>query len=125
MAALTPVTIKGPFETIAANGADFTWTAGSVSTDTIACLGRDILLVWNTDAVTPYWCKVFSEVDERNRDTTVLDAYSLAAGDFAVFGCGLTNSPGWKDSATGLIMLDVENAAVKWAVLRLPTGFPG
>jgi hypothetical protein len=124
MAAITPQTIKGPFEAIAANGADFTWTAGNTGTDTIACNGRDIILAHNTDGANPYTVTITSEDDEKGRSEDIT-TYSLAADEYAVFGVGLTNSPGWKDSATGLITVDVENAAVEWAVLRLPTGYPG
>ena len=124
MAVLTPVTIKGPFEAIAANGADFTFAAGSTGTDTIACNGRDIIIAYNSDPTNPYTITIISEDDEKGRSEDIT-AYSLAAGEYAVFGVGLTNSTGWKDSVTGLITVDVENAAVKWAILRLPTGYPG
>lgn len=123
MAALTITTIKAPFEAIAANGADITFTAGSTGTDTIACNGRDIILAWNTHAIDPYTITILSEDDEKGRSEDI-SAYSLAAGEIAVFGVGLTKSSGWIDSATGLITVDVENAAIKWAVLRLPNGYP-
>jgi len=74
--------------------------------------------------VNPYTITIASEVDEQNR-TGDITTSSLAAGEIAVFGVGLTNSTGWKDSATGLIAVDVENAAIKWGILRLPTGYPG
>ena len=124
MAALTITTILAPFATVAAGAADITFTAGNTGTDTIACTGRDIILAWNTDPTNPYTCTITAEDDEKNRAED-LGPYSLAAGDIAAFGVGLTNSAGWKDSATALITVDVENAAVKWAVLRLPTGYPG
>lgn len=123
MAALTITTIKAPFATIAANGADFTWTAGNTGTDTIAATGREIVLVWNTDGANPYTCTIVAEDDEKGRAEDI-GPYSLAAGEFAAFGVALTNSPGWKDASTGLITVDVENAAVKWAVLKLPDGYP-
>ena len=123
MAALTITTIKAPFEAIAANGADITFTAGSTGTDTIACNGREIILAWNTHAADPYTITILSEDDEKGRSEDI-SAYSLAAGEIAVFGVGLTKSSGWIDSATGLITVDVENAAIKWAVLRLPNGYP-
>lgn len=124
MAALTITQIQGPFELISANEADITFTAGDTGTDTIATNGRDIILAWNTHGSTPYTVTIASEIDETNR-TGDITTYSLAAGEIAVFGVGLTNSAGWKDATTGLITVDVENAAVKWAILRLPTGYPG
>jgi hypothetical protein len=124
MAAITIQTIKAPFAAITAGSADVTWTAGSTDGDTIACNGRDILLVYNSSADTVYTCTVTSVANAKGR-TGDIASYSLAAGDFAAFGVGLTLSPGWRNSSTGLIALDVENAAVKWMVLRLPTGYPG
>ena len=123
MAAITIQNIKGPFDVITAGSADFTWTAGDTGTDTIAVTGREIVLVYNSGA-SPYTCTITSVVDDKNR-TGDITAYSLAAGDFAAFGVGLTNSAGWKSTSTGLITVDVENAAVKWAVLKLPNGYPG
>jgi hypothetical protein len=123
MAALTPVTIKGPFEAIAANGADFTFAAGSTGTDTIACTGRQIILALNSDPTNPYTVTISSVDDEKGRSEDIT-AYSLAAGEYAVFGVGLTNAAGWKQT-NGTIIVDVENAAVKWAVLTLPNGYPG
>jgi hypothetical protein len=122
MAALTPVTIKGPFEDVAANGADFTFTAGATTTDTFACTGRQILLAYNSDGANPYTVTITSTADDKGRSEDIT-AYSLAAGEYAVFGVGLTNSAGWKQT-NGTIIVDVENAAVKWAVLTLPNGYP-
>jgi hypothetical protein len=121
MAALTPVTIIGPFSTVGAGAADFTFAAGATSTDTFACTGRQILLAYNSGA-SPYTVTISSVSDEQNRSGDIT-TYSLAAGDYAVFGIGLTNSPGWKQT-DGTIIVDVENAAVKWAVLTLPAGYP-
>lgn len=123
MPAITIQTIKGPFEAITAGGADFTFTAGDTGGDTFVCTGREILIVYNSGA-SPYTCTIASVDDEKGRSEDIT-AYSLAAGDFAVFGIGLTNSQGWKNTSTGLVSLDVENAAVKWAVLKLPNGYPG
>jgi len=122
MAALTPVTIKGPFDTIGAGSADFVWTAGSTDGDTIAITGRQVIMCWNTSADTAYTVTIDSVDDEMNRQGDIT-TYSLAFGDFAVFGVGLTNEQGWK-TAAGIIAVDVENAAVKWAVLTLPAMYP-
>ena len=116
MATLTPVTIKGPFETIGANAADFTWAAGSVSTDNFACTGKEITLVHNTGG-SPYTFTIVSVADEKNR--TKDEPYTLAAGEYAVFGQGLTIKQGWRQGG-GTIITDVENAAVEIAILTLP-----
>lgn len=124
MAALTIQAIKAPFATISANGADFTWTAGSVVSDTIAATGREIILAYNSDGANPYTLTITSVVDDKNR-TGDITTYSLSAGEYAAFGCALTNALGWKSTSTGLITVSVSNAAVKWAVLQLPAGYPG
>lgn len=122
MAALTPVTIIGPFAAVGAGAADFTFAAGSTDTDTFACTGRQILLAFNSGG-SPYTITITSVDDSFGRSEDIT-AYSLAAGDYAVFGVGLTNQAGWKQT-NGTIIVDVENAAVKWAVLTLPNGYPG
>ena len=122
MAVLTVQNISAPFATISAGGADFTFAAGSTDGDTFACTGREILVAFNSGAA-PYTITITSVADEKNR-TGDVTAYSLAAGDYAVFGVGLTNAKGWKSTA-GTIAVDVEHADVKWAVLRLPAGYPG
>lgn len=122
MAALTPVTIIGPFAAVSAGAADFTFAAGSTGTDTFACTGRQILLAYNSDGANPYTITITSTDDGFGRAEDIT-TYSLAAGDFAVFGVGLTNLAGWKQT-NGTIIVDVENAAVKWAVLTLPAGYP-
>lgn len=122
MAAITPTTIKGPFETISANGADFAWTQGSTDGDTVAITGRQIILVRNTHATDPQTVTIDSVDDEQNRQADIT-TYSLAAGEFAAFGCGLTNSPGWK-TAAGIINLDCSSTDIYYAVLTLPVGYP-
>lgn len=121
MAALTVQNITAPFGAITAGSADFTLAAGSTDGDTFVCTGREILIAFNS-GVSAYTVTITSVDDEKGRSEDIT-AYSLAAGDYAVFGVGLTNSQGWK-STSGTIAVDVENVAVKWAVLRLPAGYP-
>jgi hypothetical protein len=121
MAAITPVTIKGPFATISANGADFTFTAGDTNTDTIAVTGRQVILAQNI-GVGARTLTITSVADAQGR-TGDITSYSLGAGEFAAFGIGLTNEAGWKQT-NGTIIVDVEHAEVKWAVLTLPDGYP-
>jgi hypothetical protein len=122
MAAPTVITVqqvKGPFEAVGAGVADFTFAAGTITDgDTFQCTGKELLLVTNSDPTNPYTVTITSVDDEKGRAEDIT-SYSLAAGDFAVFGVGLTNSKGWKSSA-GTIRITVNNAAVKVAVLRLP-----
>jgi hypothetical protein len=60
--------------------------------------------------------------DEQNRAESITP-YSLAAGDYAVFGVSLTNSRGWQ-SATKTITIYVSDVSVEIAVLTLPAGYP-
>ena len=120
--AITVQTIKGPWAAITANGADYTYAAGTITDgDTFVCTGREILLVNNVN-VAAKKITITSVDDETNRSEDITD-YSVGAGEFAVFGVGLTNSKGWKSTA-GTIRITVEHADVKVAVLRLPAGFP-
>jgi hypothetical protein len=117
--AITVQDINGPFDDIDAGGADFTWTAADVANgNSFACTGKELLLVRNTDESTAYYVTIDSVEDEKNREGDI-SQYSLAAGDFAVFGVGLTTAVGWRQS-TNVINITGENAAVEFAVLRLP-----
>lgn len=119
---ITVQTIKGPFEAIAANGADYTMAAGTVTDgDTFVCTGREILLCRNIN-IAAKTITITSVDDETNRSGDIT-TYSIGASEYAVFGVGLTNSKGWK-SASGTIRITVEHADVLVAVLRLPAGFP-
>ncbi len=122
MAAITPTTIKGPFETINADGADFAWTQGDTDGDTFACTGRQVLLVKNTHATDPQTVTIDSVDDGQNRQADIT-TYSLAAGEYAAFGVGLTNETGWK-TAAGIVNLDCSSADIYYAVLTLPAGYP-
>lgn len=117
--AITIQDITGPFEAVTAGSADFTFDAGDVGNgNSFVCTGREVLLVQNTHADTAKYVTVSSVDDEKGRSEDIT-TYSLAAGDFVVFGIGLTNSKGWKDSA-GLIILAPESTDIEFAVLRLP-----
>ncbi|MCZ2155740.1 MAG: hypothetical protein LC114_17885 [Bryobacterales bacterium] len=121
--AITVQTIKGPFEAVTAGSVDFTFAAGTVTDgDTFVCTGRELLLVTNTEVADAKTITITSVDDEKGRSEDIT-TYSLAAGDFAVFGVGLTNAKGWKSTA-GTIRITVSAATVKVAVLRLPAGYP-
>jgi hypothetical protein len=118
--AITVQEIIGPFDNIAAGGADYTWTAADVANgNSFACTGKEILLARNTDGANPYYVTITSVPDEKNRSEDI-NQYSLAPGDDAVFGVGLTTAVGWRQS-TNVINISGENAAVEFAILRLPS----
>lgn len=125
--AQTALTVQGvgaPFAAVSANNLDFTFAAGDVvNGNSFVCTGREVLLALNSDPTNPYTFTVTSVDDEKGRAEDIT-AYSLAAGEYAAVGAGLTNAKGWKQTS-GLIHLAVSNAAIKFAVLRLPAGYPG
>jgi hypothetical protein len=123
MALIATQTMKKPFDAISAGNLTFTLTAGNTGGDTIAITGREILIVFNSDGASARTFTIASQADEKGRTGDITN-YSLAVGEYAAFAGGLTNSPGWKNPSTNLITITPSNAAVKWAVLKLPDGFP-
>lgn len=121
--AITKQTALAPFATVSAGTLDYTYAAGDVAGSTFTCTGRELLLISNPAGGSTYTVTITSTVDEKNR-TGDITSYSMAAGDFVVWTGGLTNSPGWKNSSTGIITVTVSNAAVLLAVIVLPTGYP-
>ena len=107
--ALTVQDVKAPFADVT-NGNSF------------QCTGRELLIAQNSDPINPYTFGVTSVDDEKGRAEDIA-TYSLAAGEYAAVGVGLTNAKGWKQTS-GLIHLVASNAAIKFAVLRLPAGYP-
>lgn len=119
--ALTVQNILAPFAAVAAGAADFTFAAGTITDgDTFTCTGREILVVFNNDAGATT-LTITSVDDEKGRSEDIV--YSLAAGDYAAFGVGLTNAAGWQSSSK-TIRITVSDADLRVAVLRLPAGFP-
>ena len=119
---IVPKVILGPFAAYGAGLADFTFAAGTVTDgDDWVCSGRDLLLVYNSSAGV-LTVTVVSVDDETNRAGDIT-AYSLAAGDYAAFGVGLTNSLGWQGTGKK-IRITPSHADVKVAVLTLPAGYP-
>jgi len=113
---LTKTTPLGgyPALPLVADSIDIVWTAADVSNKNQFKLEQgDILLMWNSGA-SPYTVTLTSIVDERNR-TGDVPAYSLAAGDIAVFGP--LEQKGWKQT-DGYMYLEASNASVKFAILR-------
>ena len=117
---LSVTQILGPFEAVSAGAADFTLAAGTITDgDVFACTGREILIVHNS-GLGAATITIKSESDDRGR-TGDIASYSLAAGDYSVFGVGLTTARGWKN-ASGKIRITVSSADLLVAVLRLPSG---
>jgi len=117
--ALTVQTLKTPFQVITAGGADFTLAAGDGTGDgnSFVATGKELLIAHN-DGTAAYTVTIDSVADEKNREGDIT-SYSMAAGDRAAFTVGMTNEKGWKQTG-GVIHVNVNNSAIKLAVLRLP-----
>jgi len=120
MANPTVITVQlalAPFAAVGAGTLDYVYAAGTLTDgDVFSVTGKEVLLVKNgtgTNTIT-----IESEDDEFGRQEDI-PTYSLAAGDFAVFCGGLTNTKGWKNSA-GQIRVTVSSVEVTLAVIRLP-----
>ena len=119
---ITVQTILEPFEAVTAGDADITFAAiTETDGDVFVCTGREILLFSNTNDGAQ--TVTITSVDDEKGRSEDITTYSLAAGDYAAFGVGLTNSKGWKSSA-GEIRITGSDDEVLVAVLRLPAGFP-
>ena len=122
---VTPQTIIAPFGSTSGSAGSHDWTfadSTAATTDAWTCNGTDILLAFHSGSAGAHTLTITSQNDEKNRTEDITD-YSMAAGDYAAFGCGLTNSKGWKDSS-GKITVTTSDVEIKLAVLRLPTGYP-
>jgi hypothetical protein len=121
--ALTVQTLKSPFAVIGAGDLDYTLAAADVAGNTFVCTGRELLLFQNSDAgaVT---VTITSVDDEKGRSEDIT-SYSMAAGDFAVFGVGLTNSKGWKSTAGTIRKLRDGAGGTTGAVMWVPSPTKG
>ena len=99
-----------------ANAADLTMTAADVSNyEEVALTGAEIIIAHNTGA-SAYTITISSVADAQGR-TGDIAAYSLGAGEYAVFGPFGTE--GWLQS-DGKLYFQASDAAVKFGVVRLP-----
>jgi len=115
---ITPQSIVGPFAAVTAGSNDITFAAGDATDgNSLAITGNELLIAFN-DGTAAYTITIDSVDDEKGRQEDIT-AYSLAVGDYASFGCGLTTSKGWIQ-AGGVLNIDVSNVGVKLAGLKLP-----
>lgn len=116
--ALTPQTAiaKHP-GTLAANAADFTFAAGDASNGNYFVSSGNQLIVARNTGAGARTITLTSAADSLNRLGTIT-AYSIGAGEFAVFTQGLTID-GWRQS-DGQFYINVEHAEVTLAVITLP-----
>lgn len=111
---VTVTTGTSPYPT---TGAVLTWTAADTSNfERFVLTGKEVVLVWNSGA-SPYTYTITSTADPQGRTGDITTA-AIAAG--AIHALGPFGLPGWRQSAGGYLHMQANNAAVKWAVLRLP-----
>lgn len=111
---LTPINAPTPYATA---GVAITFTAGdAVNGNAYRSTGREFVLARNTDGTNPQTVTIHSEPDPFGREGDIT-AYSIPANGFAIFGP--LPVEGWQQS-DGNVWIDVSNALVQLAVIRLP-----
>ena len=102
---------------IAALGADFVFTAAdSGAGNSFVSTGRELLLVQNSGG-SAYTVTISSVADNLQR-TGDITTYSVGAGLFSMFGP--FSQSGWKQT-DGTVHVTASNAAILFAVVRLPS----
>lgn len=112
----TPLTALGTkTSAYSAGAADLTMTAADATNkEQVAITGQELVIAHNTGA-SAYTVTISSVADDQGRTGDVA-TYSLAAGDYAIFGpFGLE---GWKQT-DGKLYFEASNASVKFGVVRL------
>jgi len=116
---LTPQDTPGRYPSLplAADEADLAFDAGdAVNGNEFALTGREIILARNDDAGAQT-LTISSVDDQYNRDGDI-SAYSIGAGEYAVFGPIPLH--GFRQS-DGMCYLDVSDANIKIAIIRIPS----
>jgi len=117
-ATLTKTTPLGSNGTYGANLADMVMTAANVSDkNQFVCTGNDLVIAHNTNAGSTARTVTVTSVADPYGRTGNIAAYSIGAGEFAVFGP--FKSTGWQQT-DGYVYLEADNAEVKFGVVTLP-----
>lgn len=113
----TPLTVLGTkTSAYTANGADLTMTAADASNkEQVTITGKELVIAHNTGA-SAYTVTISSVADAAAGRTGDVSAYSLAAGEYAVFGP--FDLDGWEQS-DGKLYFEASNASVKFGVVRI------
>ncbi len=116
---LTPKVLANQVFGVSANAADVALVAGDVVNGNQAdCTGKELLLVQNTD-IGAGTVTIAGKADEYGR-TGEITAYSVGAGEIAIFGPFPTDAFRQVSPVAGKMNIDVSAATMKLAVLRLP-----
>lgn len=93
------------------------WTAADVANgNSFTLTGREVLLIRNTDGALARNITLTSIADLFGRLGTITNE-AVPVGGFRVFGP--VDTPGWQQ-ADGKFYLSADNAAIQFAILRLP-----
>ncbi len=117
---LTKTTALGSYPTlpITANAADLVETAAdTASQNMFAASGNDLIIAHNS-GLSAHTVTITSVANQKNR-TGNITAYSIGAGEIAIFG-PLKNM-GWT-AADGNIYLEANHAEVLFGIVTLPIG---
>lgn len=113
---LTKTQTLGAFGTYSANAADVTMTAADVANlNQFAATSTNLVLAHN-GGVGAATITITSAPDEKGR-TGDIAAYSLGAGEYAVFG-PFDSQRGWRQ-ADGYVYLQASSADIKLGVIEL------
>lgn len=98
-------------------GTEFAYVAGDASNGNHIAeyVGREVILAYNSSTDTNYDLTITGVADRYGRSANIVE--EIPFGEYRALY--LANE-GWRDSATRKVLVTVENAAVKLAVLRLP-----
>jgi hypothetical protein len=111
---LTKTVANGSYPT---DGVALTLTAADITDkNRFQMTGDDVLLIYNSGA-SPYTFTIYSVANARGR-TGDITTESIVAGAVKVLG-PFKSKPGWVQS-DGYLWLEASNAAVKFAVVKIP-----
>jgi hypothetical protein len=115
---LTPKQLANQTLVVGAGAADLALVAGNaVDGNQVDCTGKELLFVQNTDSGAGT-VTIAGKADEYGR-TGSITAYSLGAGEFAVFGPFPTD-PFAQVTPAGKLLINVSAATMLLGVVRLP-----
>ena len=113
---LAKTTALGAYASYGANLADLTMAAANVADKNYFVAGGNDLVIAHNTGVGAVTVTVTSVADPYNR-TGDIAAYSLAAGEYGVFGP--FKNLGWAQS-NGQVYLEAASADVKFGVVAVP-----
>jgi len=116
---LVKTTAPGNFPSLqpAANALDITMAATVVADKAqFLASNKDLVIAHNTGA-SPHTIAITSVADPKSNRTGDITAYSLGAGELAVFGP--FRREGWMQ-ADGYVYLEADHIEIKFGVITLP-----